>query len=64
MGARFVQEVAEVEQGVSRCQKLEESLQTVRNTPFNNLYTSNHLTLWIQLNSTGLIHAKCFSNGE
>lgn len=27
MGAGFVQEVAEVEQGVSRCQELQESLQ-------------------------------------
>ena len=34
MGASFVQEVAEVEQGVSRCQKLEEFLQEVRNIQF------------------------------
>lgn len=27
MGASFVQEVAEVEQGVSRCQELQESLE-------------------------------------
>lgn len=27
VGASFVQEVAEVEQGVSRCQELQESLQ-------------------------------------
>lgn len=32
MGASFVQEVAEVEQGVSRCQKLQESLEKRTNT--------------------------------
>lgn len=32
MGASSVQEVAEVEQGVSRCQELEESLQEKMHT--------------------------------
>ena len=32
VGAGFVQEVAEVEQGVSRCQELQESLQQRTNT--------------------------------
>lgn len=36
MGASFVQEVAEVEQGVSRCQELQESLQERTNTRFSS----------------------------
>lgn len=36
MGARFVQEVAEVEQGVSRRQELQESLQEDKQRKFKH----------------------------
>lgn len=42
MGASFVQEVAEVEQGVSRCQELHESLQEITNTQGLSLFQAQN----------------------
>lgn len=54
VGASFVQEVAEVEQGVSRCQELQESLQERTNTQslvlFQTLtkYSDMPLFFWLR----------------
>lgn len=61
VGASFVQEVAEVEQGVSRCQELQESLQERTNTQslvlLQTLTKYSDMPLFFGSDKNGLIYS-------